>query len=327
MLVVSIGCPCGIGPEVAVAAAERVRNIPCVLVGDLETIRAAAEVVGIDRSRVVPFGTARGRRWIFVLEVGPKLSQRDRRPGHPGKRAGQAQLAYVNAAYDFARSAPGRALVTGPVSKAVIARSGGPGAESFLGHTEWLRDRDGAQTSVMCFAGRKLVTGLATTHVPIADLPRAITRENVADACYWLARLVGGLGRSRPSLAVCSLNPHAGESELLGHEEREAIVPGMQAARRRLRGAAVLSGPIGAETAYRKAHGGGYDGVVAMYHDQATVPMKLVAFGEAVNVTMGLSVVRTSVDHGTGYDIAWQGKASASGMVSALRLAARLVAA
>ncbi len=177
----------------------------------------------------------------------------------------------------------------------------------------------------MCFAGRKLVTGLATTHVPIADLPRAVTAEAVADACYWLGRLLRGLGRERPSLAVCSLNPHAGESELLGREEREAILPGIRAARRRLRGAARLLGPVGAETAFRKAYAGAYDGVVAMYHDQATIPMKLVAFGEAVNVTMGLSVVRTSVDHGTGYDIAGQGKASSQGMISAMRLAARLV--
>jgi 4-hydroxythreonine-4-phosphate dehydrogenase len=298
-----------------------------VLVGDLTTVREAAEVVGVDPRRVVPLGSPRARRSIEVLEVGPRLDARDRRPGRPGKRAGRAQLAYVNAAFDFARRGPGRALVTGPVSKAAIAHSGGPGVESFLGHTEWLRDRDGASTSVMCFAARRLVTSLATTHVPVVDLPRAITKDGVADACFWLAQLLVGLGRQCPTLAVCSLNPHAGEGELLGSEERQAIVPGMQAARRRLRGGAKLVGPIGAETAYRKAYAGAFDGVVAMYHDQATIPMKLVAFGEAVNVTMGLSVVRTSVDHGTGYDIAWQGKASADGMLSAMKLAARLVSA
>ena len=324
MLVVSIGCPCGIGPEVAVAAAARLARSPRVLVGDLAALRAAAEVVGIDPNRVVVFD-GRSRGVIPVLQVGPPLSARDRRPGHPGKRAGQAQLAYVNAAYDFATAAPGRALVTGPVSKSVIARSGSPGSDSFRGHTEWLRNRDGARTSIMCFVGRTLATSLATTHVPIANLSHVLTADCVADACFWLARLLGGLGRKRPSLAVCSLNPHAGEGELFGSEERGAILPGIRAARRRLRGGAQLVGPIGAETAYRKARSGGFDGVVAMYHDQATIPMKLLEFGEAVNVTMGLSVVRTSVDHGTGYDIAGAGQASAQGMVSAMKLAARLV--
>ncbi len=326
MLVVSTGCPCGIGPEVSVAAAARVKQ-PVVLVGDLATLRLAAEVVGIAPARLIAWGTTRSRGAIPVLEAAAPLRPGDRRPGRPNRQSGRAQLAYINAAYDFARAAPGRALVTGPVSKAIIAASGSPGASGFLGHTEWLGERDGARTTVMCFVGRQLTTSLATTHVPVADLPRAITSEAVADASYWLGRLLGGLGRERPSLAVCSLNPHAGESELLGKEEREAIVPGMQRARRRLRGAARLSGPVGAETAYRKAYAGEYDGVVAMYHDQATIPMKLVAFGEAVNVTMGLSIVRTSVDHGTGYDIAGKGIASEQGMLSAMKLAARLVAA
>jgi 4-hydroxythreonine-4-phosphate dehydrogenase len=132
------------------------------------------------------------------------------------------------------------------------------------------------------------------------------------------------MGRSRPRIAVCSLNPHAGESELFGSEERRAIAPGIERARRRCPRARI-EGPIGAETAYRRAVAGDWHGVVAMYHDQATIPMKLVAFGDAVNVTMGLSLIRTSVDHGTGYDIAWRGTADAQGMEAALRLGARLL--
>jgi 4-hydroxythreonine-4-phosphate dehydrogenase len=127
-------------------------------------------------------------------------------------------------------------------------------------------------------------------------------------------------------LAVASLNPHAGESELLGAEEARAIAPGVKRARQLLGRGASLTGPIGAETAFRKAAQGGFDGVVAMYHDQATIPMKLLAFGDAVNVTAGLSIVRTSVDHGTAYDIAWQGRADAGGMRAALELARRIVA-
>jgi 4-phospho-D-threonate 3-dehydrogenase / 4-phospho-D-erythronate 3-dehydrogenase len=326
MLIISTGCPAGIGPEVSVAAAARVRSRPRVLVGDGPTIHSAAELVGVARSELVPFdGDARRRDRIHVCSVG-HINPSDRRPGRPSKAAGRAQLDYVNTAVDLVLAAPGRVLVTGPVSKAAIARSGARGATRFLGHTEWLRDRDGAKVSVMCFVAPRLVTSLATTHVPIARLPAALTPETICDAAVWLGRLLVRMGRTTPTLAVCSLNPHAGESELLGKEERLAILPGMRRAARMLGRSAHLVGPIGAETAYRKAHAGLFDGVVAMYHDQATIPTKLVAFGEAVNVTMGLSFIRTSVDHGTGYDIAWRGTASPNGMVSALRLAARLAA-
>jgi len=326
VLVISMGCPAGVGPEVAVAAAARRRRSSVVIVGDEATLRAAAEVVRVPRRRLVPFtGAPLPPGKIGVLQVGSPLAARDRAPGRPTRRSGAAQLDYVGAALDLARAAPGRALVTAPVSKAVIARSGAPGSGVFLGHTEWLRDRDRARTAVMCFASDRLTTSLATTHVSIADLPRRLDAASVADATYWLGRLLLALGRVAPRLAVCSLNPHAGETELLGDEERTAILPGLRAARRRLRGV-VVEGPIGAETAYRKAYAGEYDGVVAMYHDQATIPLKLVAFGAAVNVTMGLSVVRTSVDHGTAYDIAWQGRASPSGMLAALDLAERLTA-
>ena len=144
------------------------------------------------------------------------------------------------------------------------------------------------------------------------------------DATVELAELLRLLGKRRPHIAVASLNPHAGESEMFGVEESRAIVPGMKEARAALGRSASLSGPVGAETAYRKMRAGEFDGVVAMYHDQATIPMKLVAFGDAVNVTMGLSVPRTSVDHGTAYDIAWTGKADPAGMIAAMKLGEQL---
>lgn len=293
------------------AAAARLGGRRAVLVGDAETIARAADSVGVSLARIV------------IHDVGPRLRAADRRPGRPSRAAGAAELAWIDAAYELTRATPGAALVTGPVSKAAIARSGAPGAVRFRGHTEWLMQRDGARRAVMCFAAPKLVTSLVTTHLPLARVPRAITRQSVLDAIVALAELLGRLGRRRPKIAVASLNPHAGESELLGDEEARAIVPAIRAARRRL-SRARIEGPIGAETAYRKAYAGDYDGVVAMYHDQATIPTKLVAFGTAVNVTMGLSIVRTSVDHGTGYDIAWTGRADPSGMLAAMRLAARL---
>lgn len=321
MIVVSTGCPAGVGPEVSVAAAARLGR-PCVLVGDHPTLVLAAQSVGVAETRLVPF-TARGKKGdLHVLHVGPALRAADR--ARATTRAGRAQLAYVEVAYGLVRSGVGTALVTGPVSKEAVARSGAPGARRFTGHTEHLARLDDAEHPVMCFASPQLVTSLVTTHLPLSRVPRAITRASVSRAIVALFRLLAALSRREPRIAVCSLNPHAGEGELLGTEERTAIVPGIRAASRALGSQARLVGPIGAETAYRKAARGELDGVVAMYHDQATIPLKLVAFGSAVNVTMGLAITRTSVDHGTGYDIAWQGKADPAGMLAAMQLAMKL---
>jgi 4-hydroxythreonine-4-phosphate dehydrogenase len=287
----------------------------------------AAKLRAVPSDKLEAFvpGAPLNKRKIYVHQVGPELGPNRIKAGKPNSLAGQAQLAYIDAAYDLVRGQAGMALVTGPVSKLAIARSGSTRARRFRGHTEWLQARDGAPTSVMCFAARQLITSLVTTHLPLAKVPKALDSASVCEAIVQLAKLARQVTGRQVVLAVCSLNPHAGEGELFGVEESRAIVPGMRSARRRVGKLARLVGPIGAETAYRKAVAGAFDGVVAMYHDQATIPMKLVAFGDAVNVTMGLSIVRTSVDHGTGYDIAWRGIADEQGMLSAMRLGAKLV--
>ncbi|MCC6215541.1 MAG: 4-hydroxythreonine-4-phosphate dehydrogenase PdxA [Polyangiaceae bacterium] len=309
-LFVSLGCPAGVGPEVAVRAAAA-RPAATVLVGDPGVVERAAALAGIDPSA------------LRVHAVGAPLSASDHRPGRPSRAAGAAQLAWVEAAFALARGAGG-ALVTGPVSKEAIAGSGRRAAR-FRGHTEWLAALDGGVEPVMCFFAPGFATSLVTTHLPLARVPRALTVEGVARATLELVGLLAELGAARPRIAVCSLNPHAGEGGLLGREEAEIVAPGVRRAARALGRRATLVGPIGAETAYRKAAAGEYAGVVAMYHDQATIPEKLLAFGRAVNVTRGLSVVRTSVDHGTAYDLAWTGRADASAMSAALDLAARLL--
>ena len=324
LVFVSAGCAAGIGPEVAVAAARRLHDTPIVLVGDIGTLLAAAALLHVGEQHLVPFDGKPPRPGsIGVVQAGPALTSKDRTPGEPSRAAGASQLAAIETAFRLVKEHPGSALATGPVSKAAIAESGARNAAKFTGHTEWLQRLDHAKTSVMCFVSPKLSTSLVTTHVPLARVPALLTAERVADATAWLAQLLIELGRKRPRVAVASLNPHAGENEMFGKEEARAIVPGVALARKRARGAQI-EGPIGAETAYRYAYAGKYDAVVAMYHDQATIPMKLVAFGDAVNVTMGLSVPRTSVDHGTAYDIAWQGKADARGMIAAVELAGQL---
>jgi len=329
-LALSIGCPSGIGPEVAIAAAATSRT-PCLLIGDVQVVRGAARRVGVparaitmvkDERAVGHLSSGQVGVWAASQPVGgPAL------PGCPNRLGGRAQLAWIDQALRLVQAGTARALVTGPVSKEAIAHCGAPGAEAFRGHTEYLAAKLGAREVVMAFWSRKLTTALVTTHLPLAKVPRAITPSRVCTTTYWLARLVRSLGCERPRLAVAALNPHAGEGGLLGSEEPRRIAPGIARARDRLAAdgiSAHIEGPLGAETAFRLASAGGFDGVVAMYHDQATIPSKLLSFGDAVNVTLGLPIVRTSVDHGTGYDIAGSGRADSAGMVAAIRLAARL---
>jgi 4-hydroxythreonine-4-phosphate dehydrogenase len=329
-IAVSIGCPSGIGPEVAVAAAAKLEDATCLLVGDLGVIERAADIVGVDRRRLSPVrdprqmpGNGQGAIGVFS-----PYAVDDAPFGHPSAEAGRAQLAWIDAAADLVREGVADALVTGPVSKHAIASSnGGPRADKFRGHTEHLAEMLGAREVVMAFWSEELTIALATTHLPIRSVPFALTGAAVCAAVFHTAKLTASLSGRSPSIAVTGLNPHAGEHGLLGDEEVTVITPGIDLARSRLATEnvkAVVSGPIGAETAIRLARAKKYDAVVTMYHDQATIPMKLTGFGEAVNVTLGLPIIRTSVDHGTGYDLAGKGEADARGMSSAMSLAVRL---
>lgn len=332
-VVVSTGCPRGIGPEVAVVAAYHLRDsVPVVLVGDRAILAQAAARRKIPQQwleNAPDFTDITGKvskqtlpRLSIDNPAGP-LSTSAQRLGKPSKQDGLAQLLYIERAYQIAKQY-GWAMATGPVSKEVIAHCGEKRAKRFLGHTEWLEALDSAPYSVMCFQSERLTCSLVTTHVPVRKLSQLLSAELVRRATVELYDLVARLGKKRPKIAICSLNPHAGEGELLGSEERTAIVPGIALAKKQIGNKAQLIGPIGAETAFRKAAAAQFDAVVAMYHDQATIPMKVLAFGDAVNVTQGLSVVRTSVDHGTAYDIAPLGIADEQGMISALVLAGRL---
>lgn len=337
-LAISIGCPSGIGPEVSVQAAAEIRDARCLLVGDFGVALRAAGIVGVPAERLVrvrdpeaEVDAAFARPGaIGVFSPGPPLDFSDAVFGRPSQAGGRAQLSYIDEATSLVTSKLASALVTGPVSKHAILTSGaGPEATRFLGHTEHLARRFGGAEVTMAFWSEELVVALVTTHLPLRQVPAAITEEGVATATIHLAELMRALGAPSPRIAVASLNPHAGEEGALGGEEAEQIAPGIALARARLAEAglsAELVGPVGAETAIRLAHGRrGFDAVVAMYHDQATIPMKLVGFGEAVNVSLGLPIVRTSVDHGTAYDLAGTGRADPRGMRAAIHLATRLV--
>lgn len=320
-LALSIGCPSGIGPEVSVEAAVRrtEAGVPAtiVLVGDEGVLHEAAKVRKIDL------------RGVEIHQPSAPLGKSDRVPGRPSSRGGAAQLEWVDVAMEMVSRGEADALVTGPVSKDAIYRSGAKGSKSFRGHTEHLARRLRAPEVTMAFWTQKLTTSLVTTHLPLAKVSKAITASEVARAIYWTADFVARLGR-RGIVAVASLNPHAGEGGLLGREEIDVIAPGIERAKKRIVKAGVqgvaVEGPVPAESAFRLAVSGKYAAVVAMYHDQATIPMKLVGFGEAVNVSLGLPIIRTSVDHGTAYDRAMKGTADPRGMFEAVDLALKLAA-
>ncbi len=332
LLAVSIGDPAGIGPEISVVGAVA-SDADVLLVGDLAVLRTRADTVGasIELVSVAAAAEARslGPNRVGVLDPFAPLSADARTPGKSSREGGAAQLAWIDAACDLVARGEADALVTGPASKAAIASSGAPGSAEFLGHTEHLGTRLGGAETVMCFYAETLTISLATTHVPLANVARVLTAEDVARAAYWTARFMDDLAVD-PGLAVAvlSLNPHAGESGLLGREEETVLSPGIASARARLAAAGsrrALAGPVPAESAIRRTvRERAYAACVAMYHDQATIPSKLIAFGEAVNVTLGLPIIRTSVDHGTAYDLAGTGRADASGMRAAMGLAVRL---
>ncbi len=249
-----------------------------------------------------------------------RLAAKDRRPGRPTPAGGKAQLRYIEEAVDAARGGLVDALCTAPVSKEQIARTG----VDFVGHTELLAERFGAEV-LMLMAGPRLKVALATNHVAIAELPKLLRAEKLAAQLKLLSRELQPMLKRRPRIAVCGLNPHAGDGGLFGTEEQRIIAPAIAKAR----SAGVdCHGPFAADGLFARAGLGklGFDAVLAMFHDQGLVAAKALDFQRTVNVTLGLPVPRTSPDHGVAYEIAGRGKADATPMAEALLWAAEMAA-
>ncbi|MEE2749967.1 MAG: 4-hydroxythreonine-4-phosphate dehydrogenase PdxA [Myxococcota bacterium] len=228
------------------------------------------------------------------------------------------EVAALRLGVEACLSGAASALVTGPIHKERLSKRG----FTHRGHTDFLGELCGVNNPVMAFAGKRFCTSLVTAHLPLAAVPESITEERVLHTLFEShAFLQAYRAVDVPRLVVCGLNPHAGEGGVLGMEELEVIRPACEQARKM--GLEVL-GPLSAEAAFRLHAEGGADLVVAMYHDQGLAPLKLVEFGDLVNVTLGLPLVRTSVDHGTAMDIAGQGIADARSMIAALKLAVQL---
>ena len=237
--------------------------------------------------------------------------------GAVSAEAGRAAHAAIVEAVADARAGRLAAIATAPINKEAFARAGLP----WRGHTDLLAELTGAPRVAMMFHSEALRVVLATVHIPLAEVPRALTRDLVEGVIQLTAAELPRFGYALPRLAVAGLNPHAGEHGVIGREDDDVLRPAIEAMRaRRIR----VDGPFPADTVFVRAARGDFDAVIACYHDQGLIPVKLLAFGRAVNVTLGLPIVRTSVDHGTAFDIAGKGVADPGSLIEAVKLAARL---
>ncbi len=317
-IAVTLGDPSGIGPEICAAALAdpRVRRaaVPVVF-GDDRLWTEACALAGVpDRlKRVTSADEADGPSLVEVSA----LSVRDARPGKPGLAGARAQLDYLARATDALLAGTLDGLATAPLSKQQVARTG----VEFSGHTEYLAERMNSRV-VMMLAGPVLRVAVHTTHVAVADVPRKISPEGILEDLSIIDRALKLSFRiPHPRIAVLGLNPHAGEGGLFGEEEARIIAPAIRAARRRR---ILAEGPFPADGLFPSAARGEFDAVLAMYHDQGLIPVKLLHFDDAVNVTLGLPVPRTSPDHGVAYDIAGKGVARPHSMRAALLMAASM---
>ncbi len=320
---ISLGDITGIGPEVtlkALAAETSSDPTQYLLVGDATHVRALNQRLGLKLE--VHDWTARntsGR--FFVRENRDKPLPENLPAGAP--EAARASVAWVREAGERCLRGELNAMVTAPVNKQSIVESGVP----FVGQTEFLSELAGTERTAMMLLGkddrhRWLRVALATTHVPIKLVSQNLTREKIEQAIDLAAQSCADLDLPRARVAVCGLNPHAGEGGKMGDEELTTIGPAVQAAQKR--GIDVV-GPLSADALFYYAYRGDYDAVVAMYHDQGLVPLKMIGFETGVNWTLGLPFIRTSPDHGTAYDIAGQGKGNPSSMLAAISLAKQLI--
>ena len=325
VLAITIGDLTGIGPEVTLKALAREWETDAsryLLIGDAPLLLALNHRWDLKLPLQREADGAADAR-LMVCSPGPALADaQSLSPGAPEA----ARLAIAGLREGALRCLRGEAaaLITAPVNKHAIIRSGQP----FVGQTEFLSDLAGTRRTVMMLLGtddrgRWLRVALATTHVPIRRLAEQLSPDKITRAIELATQACHDLGLPRQRVAVCGLNPHAGEGGDLGTEELTFIGPVVQAARDR---GLDVTGPLAADTLFHFAYRGDFDVVVAMYHDQGLAPLKMVAFDTGVNWTLGLPFIRTSPDHGTAYDIAGQGVANPASMVSAIRLAKQLAA-
>ncbi len=300
---VTMGCPAGVGPELILKALTHPfpEDLALVVLGDENLLREAARKLSLP---------------LPLAEI-ISLSQLPYRPGAPNEETARAMVRYIKEGVRLCLEGQLAGLVTCPISKAALKLAGEP----FPGHTEMLAALTGAREVAMAFYGKRLSVVLVTIHVPLRKVPELVTVPQILRVTRLAYQFLKDLKPEEPRLALAALNPHAGEGGLFGDEEERVLQPAVEEARRQ---GIPLSGPYPADSLFYRAVKGDFDLVVGLYHDQALIPFKLLHFEDGVNVTLGLPIIRTSVDHGTAYDIAGQGVAREKSLVAAIELAYRL---
>lgn len=308
-IAITIGDPAGVGAEVTLKALSRPELADAaewIVIGDQCALNAASTITGIALDRVpAKFSVAE------TLSVDQAIAWGALRTDY-----GHAAAEYVRIAVDLCLNNVVNAMVTAPLNKEAVTRSG----MAFSGHTEYIASLCGSRHSCMLLAGKQLAVAHVSTHISLRDACN-LTTERIVRTIVLGNEALRLMGTPRPRIAVCGLNPHAGEHGLFGFEDSKTIEPAVQQAIRR---GIFCEGPLPADALFVKASRGHYDLVIAMYHDQGHIPMKLLDFEGTVNVSLGLPIIRTSVDHGTAFDIAGKNLADAGNMQSALKMAIRM---
>jgi len=322
-----MGDPSGVGPELSLRVCMSPRVLAsCVpiIFGNVSILNRVSQTLALPVPPVIqPHGDQIGFEQpptsAAVLDLTPKGFDPDRvQPSIFSKFTGRASYEFVDRAIQFAMANHVDAIATGPIHKEALNSAGVP----FPGHTEMLEEKTGADRICMMLTSEEITCSVVTAHVGLAEVATLLSTERILEAIELSYDALQRMRGRNVRLVVCGLNPHAGENGLFGNREEERlIVPAIEAARSK--GINVL-GPLPPDTAFMPANRAKTDGYICMYHDQGLIPLKALAFDKAVNVTLGLPIVRTSVDHGTALDIAWQGKASVTSFEEAVDLAVKL---
>jgi 4-hydroxythreonine-4-phosphate dehydrogenase len=324
---ITMGCPVGIGPEIILRFVTKTKSLGQflpIIVGDIALLSRCAKELQMD-IEIVPWrpGDPVNEEKLQVIEPdaneGYSLHAESLHWGEPNKETGHAAAAYIIKAVQLIGQGVLDAMVTCPIAKYAMQLAG----YKFPGHTEMLASLCNTGNYGMMMAGKRLKVSLVTIHTPLAKVPEQLSQDEIIRVIHLTGEtLVRDFGIPRPRIAVAGLNPHSGEAGMFGEEEMQVIEPAVSAAVSKKWD---VVGPLPPDTVFKKAMDNDYDAVVAMYHDQGLIPFKLVHFEDGVNLTMGLPIIRTSVDHGTAYDIAGKGLASDSSLEAAFALAAQII--
>ncbi|MBI4655027.1 MAG: 4-hydroxythreonine-4-phosphate dehydrogenase PdxA [Nitrospirae bacterium] len=319
-IAITMGEPGGIGPEIIVKAlscSEIRQYCNPIVIGDIGTIKEAVKLTGLLLKVKPLLKISDSKPAIGNIEVVDIKSSIPFKKGKASAQAGRAIVSCIEKAVGLALRKEVDAIVTAPISKESLRLAG----YSWPGHTELLAELTKTEDFAMMFVSEKLKVVLATIHVPIKDVPKIIKERLVLKTIMLAKKGAEMLGIKRPKIAVTGLNPHAGESGIFGDEEIKEIMPAIKKA---VKKGITVSGPYPADALFHKVYNGEFDIAVCMYHDQGLAPFKMLYFDTGVNMTVGLPIIRTSPDHGTAFDIAWQNKANPSSMIEAIKLASKL---